>query len=94
MFLTERRCGTIKVRECAYGSKQSEYIKEDTASTTVCLDSIFIIGVIEVIENWDVMIIDLPGAFLHADLEGDDQVLMVIEGRLAEQVAITEPKIY
>ena len=38
--------------------------------------------------------IDLPSAFLHADLEGEDQVLMVMEGRLAELMAIIKPKMY
>ena len=46
--------------------------KEDAALPTVCLDSILITGVIEAIENWDVTIIVLPDAFLHADLEGDN----------------------
>ena len=39
-------------------------------------------------------IIDLPGAFLHTDLENDDQMLMVMEDRLSELMAMTEPKIY
>ena len=39
-------------------------------------------------------IIDLPGGFLHADLENDDQVLMAMEGRLAELMAVIEPKIH
>ena len=54
----------------------------------------FIAGVIEAMENRDIAGIDLPGAFLHADLEGEDQVLMVMEGRLAKLMAIIEPKIY
>ena len=37
-------------------------------------------------------IIDLPSAFLHADLEVDDHVLMVTEGRLDELMVIAEPK--
>ena len=31
---------------------------------------------------------------MHADLDDDDQVLLVIKGRLAELMAIIEPKIY
>ena len=83
MFLPEKRYGTVKAHECVNGSKQREYIKkEDATSPMVCLDSIFSIGVIEAIENRDVVIIDLSGAFLHSGLEGEDQVLMVMEGRL------------
>ena len=68
--------------------------RDDTMSCTVCLDSIFITGVIEAIVNRDIAVIDILGTFLHADLEGKDQVLMVIEGRLAKMMAITDPKIY
>ena len=51
--------------------------KEGRCSFTNCvLDSIFITGLIEAIENQDVAIIDLPSAFLHADLEDDDQFLI------------------
>ena len=59
MFLTEKQCGTVKARECANGSKQREYIKkEDAASSIVCLDSIFITGVIEAKElgMWQLLI--------------------------------------
>ena len=50
----------------------------------MCLDFIFITRVIDAIENWNVAIIDLPGAFLHADFECDDQVLIIMEVRVAE----------
>ena len=42
----------------------------------------------------DVAVIDLPGASLNAELEGEDQVLMAMEGRLAKMRAITKPKNY
>ena len=67
--------------------------EEDVASQTVSLDSIFIAEVIEASENQDVETIVLPDAFLDADLEDVDQMLMVIEGRLAELMATAEPKI-
>ena len=36
VFFTEKRCGTVRARECANGSKQREYTKkEDAASLTV-----------------------------------------------------------
>ena len=95
MFLTKKRCGTEKAQECTNGPKKRKYIKkEDATSPMVCLYLIFITRVIEEMENRDVAIIDIAGAFLHAGLEGGDQVLMVMEGRLAEFMAITEPKIY
>ena len=37
-------------------------------------------------------VIDLPGAFIHAECNED--VLMIMEGRLAKLMAMTESKIY
>ena len=50
-------------------------------SLTVCLNSIMITGAIEAKEN-DVVVIDLPGAFLHASMEREEEVIMVMEGGL------------
>ena len=95
MFLTEKQYGKIKARKCADGRKQREYInKQDAASPTISLDSIFITGVIETHENRDVVVIDLPGAFQHAKLEDEDEVMIVMEGCLAEMMVMTEPKVY
>ena len=50
MFFTEKQFSTAKARECANVSKQREFTKkEDAASPTICLDSIFITGVIDAI---------------------------------------------
>ena len=46
------------------------------------------------IEIRDIPIIDLPGVFLHSDLEEHEQVLMVMEGRLADLLAIIKSKPY
>ena len=43
MFLTEKRCGRVKMRACANGSKQRQWIrKEDAASPTVMMDIVMI----------------------------------------------------
>ena len=92
-FPTQTRCGIIMVRECANGSKKEYMKKEDAELTTVCMDAKIIPGVIETRENWDVVIIDLLDVFLHADLKQDDQMHMIMKGRLAELMVITKPKI-
>ena len=51
--------------------------KEEAASLTVRLDSIFKTAAIEAHE--DVAVIDLPRAFLHASMEGKEEVIMVME---------------
>ena len=47
---------------------------------------------IEASEGRDVAIIDLPGAFLHADCP--DHVIMRFHGRLAELMVLAAPQVY
>ena len=93
MFLTQKRDGWIKGRACANGSKQQEYISKDSAtSPTVATDSLMITAMIDAVEMRDVITLDIPGAFLHADL--DKEVIMVLREELAEVMAKVEPNLY
>ena len=54
----------MKARKFADWRKQWEYTKkEEGASPTACLSSIFITAAIEAHEGRDMAVIDLPGAF-------------------------------
>jgi hypothetical protein len=93
MFLTEKRCGKIKARSCADGRKQREYIKkEDASSPTVSLEAIMLTMAIEAAEGREVACIDIPGAFLHTDI--DEDVVMQLRGKLAELMVQVDPKLY
>ena len=93
MFLKQKKDGTLKARACADGRKQRESTaEEEAASPTVSIESIFISCAIEASEGRCVAIIDLPGAFLHADCE--DYVIMRFHGRLAELMVLIAPQIY
>ena len=95
MFLKEKRDGKLKSRMCADGSKQRTfdgYDKNDAASPTASTKSVFVTSVIEAMERRKVAIMDLPGAFLHA--LNDEEIIMVLEGPLAEMMARVEPKLY
>lgn len=82
MFLTQKRDGKIKGRVCANGSKQHSYIyKEFATSPTVATDSLMITEVIDAVKMRDIVTLDIPVAFLHADL--DEDVIMVLRGELA-----------
>ena len=51
LFIKEKRNGIVKSRTCVDGSPQREYIKkEDTASPTMAIESVFITGAIEAFE--------------------------------------------
>ena len=83
MFLKRKRCGKIKGRGCADGRKQRAYIqKEDAASPTVTTESVFLTAVIDALEGWDVAIVDVPGAFMQADM--DEMVHVRFTGEMVE----------
>jgi hypothetical protein len=93
MFLTEKRNGDIKGRACADGRKQREdFSKQDATSPTVSNEAIFLTALIEAMEERDVACFDIPGAFLHA--ETDEEVIMLLKGRLAELMVMVEPSLY
>jgi hypothetical protein len=70
MFLKRKWCGKIKGHGCADGHKQHAYTSpEDAASPTIATKSIFLIAVIDALEGHDVAIIDMPGAFMQADMD-------------------------
>ena len=92
IFLKEKKSGAIKARSCANGSVQREHVaKEEAAAPTVGLDSVFITSTIDAKERRKVVMINIPGAFLHADNE--DYVIMKMVGTLAELMVKTNPKI-
>jgi hypothetical protein len=93
MFLKEKRDGTIKGRACADGRQQQEgSTKSDAMSPTVSFEAVLITYTIDAFEGRYVAIVDVPGAFLTADM--DEEVYMCIRGLLAELMVQTSPGIY
>mmetsp|Transcript_2109 Transcript_2109/g.4555 ORF Transcript_2109/g.4555 Transcript_2109/m.4555 type:complete len:142 (+) Transcript_2109:2776-3201(+) len=81
IFLEEKRSGKIKGRICADGRKQRKWTpKEDAASPTIMTDSILLTTAMDSAEHREVAVIDLPGAFLFAEM--DELVHMVMRGNL------------
>jgi len=52
--------------------------KEDASSFTVSIEAMMLSCAIDAKENRYVVVSDIPGAFLHADME--DSVHMLLEG--------------
>jgi hypothetical protein len=83
MFLKRKRCGKIKGRGCADGRKQRMYTaKEDAASPTVAIESIFLTAVVDGMENREVAVLDVPGAFMQADM--DELVHVRFTGKMVD----------
>ena len=93
MFLKKKRCGRIKGRGCADGRKQRTYLsKEETSSPTVATESVYLSCVIDADEGRDVAIVDIPGAFLHADM--NELIYMRIDGDMARMLIDIDPDTY
>jgi hypothetical protein len=94
MFLKEKRDSSVKARICADGRKQKHgtWSKQDTTLLTVATESVFITAVIDMPGGCDVACFDIPGVFLHADMNKD--ITMVLKGRLAELMVQVAPNLY
>ena len=93
MFMKEKRDGTIKGRGCADGRKQRDkYSNSDTTSPTVSTEAVLITSVIDALEGRDVAVVDIPGAYLSAEM--DDEVFMIFRGIMAELMVAADPKLY
>ncbi len=94
MFLKEKRDATVKARMCADGRKQQDGTrpKQETMLPTVATESVFITAVVGAHKGCNVACFDIPGAFLHAHL--DENVTMVLKGRLAELMVQVAPNLY
>ena len=97
IFLKEKKDGTIKGRACADGRKQrkqEDYVKGDSTSPTVSLESVLITAVIDAKEDRDVAVIDIPNAFIQTEQPEEEKVIMKLRGRLAELMVLIAPEIY
>ena len=70
MFLKRKRCGKIKGRGCEDGQKQRAYItKEESTAPTVSTKVVFLTAVIDAMEGRSVVVLDVPGAFMQAEID-------------------------
>jgi hypothetical protein len=93
MYLKQKRCRRIKVRGCADGRKQRLYkSKEETTLPTVSTEALFLTSAINAKEGHKVMTIDIPGAFMHADI--DELIHICLERPMAELLTRVDPEKY
>ncbi|MFN9979591.1 MAG: reverse transcriptase domain-containing protein, partial [bacterium] len=90
-FLTEKRDGRIKARAVADGRSQKRYMEEETYSPTVRLESIMLCSLIDALEQRYVATIDIKGAFLKAKVPGDLELIVKVDGELAEMFVGLNP---
>ena len=85
-IIAEKRCGKIKGRTCADGSKQRRYLnhEETISSPTVGLESILCTLIIDAYKGRSVRIFDVPGAYLHAEVPKGKTILMKLRGEFVD----------
>ena len=94
MFLKQKRCGKIKGRGCADGRKQHKYLtKDNTSAPTVATEALFLTCLINSMELHKFSTVNIPGAFMQADMEGET-VHMKLEGKMSELPTKRDPKLY
>ena len=90
MFLKEKRSGKVKGRGCADGRKQRIYkSKDETSSPTIHVESLLLLCIIDAIEGRYVVTLDIPGAFMQADI--DEIIHVKLVGELAELLVRVDP---
>ena len=89
----------LKAEWCTTVKPTREWLsKEDSASPTVSLESIFLTAVIDAKEERDILTADIPNAFIQTEMpppeEGEDRVVMKITGPLAKLLVALDPETY
>ena len=74
-LIKEKRNGQLKGRSVADGQLQHDlYTKDETSSPTATPESVLLTTLIDAVENWHVVVADVTGAYLNANM--DDFVLI------------------
>jgi hypothetical protein len=94
MFLKWKRCGKVMGRGCADGWKQRRYTdRADAASPIVATEAVFLMAFIDAIENRDVAVVDIPGAFMQVDLD-DETIHVRLTGKMVELLLEIDHELY
>jgi hypothetical protein len=93
LFVKEKRTRKVKGQACINGVPQQAYIpKEEAASPTISTELTIITAAIAASERRKVRCYDTPSAFVNTDV--DEDVLMVLKGKLAETMVQIAPQVY
>ena len=78
------------------GNKQHDYIsKEDASSPTVATEAVLLSCIIDVEEERDVAVIDIPNAFIQTQVEDEkDMAFINICGVLVDILVEIAPDVY
>ena len=93
IYLKQKRCGKIKARGCADGRPQREYItKEESSSPTVATNALLAMCLICAIEEHEIAVCDIPGAYLTAYWSDDQDCWIRFDGVIADMLLEINPQ--
>jgi hypothetical protein len=94
MFLKPKWCGKVKGCGCADGRKQCRYTdRADAASPTVATEAVFLTAIIDALENHDVAVINIPGAFMQVNLD-NKMIHICLTGKMVELLLEIDHELY
>ena len=92
-MIKRKRCGRMKGRTVADGSKQREYTdKSEATASTIAIGSLFISICIDAKENRCVATCDIEGAYLNALMK--KFIIMVYDGVMVDYLVAVNPEKY
>ena len=85
-LIKEKRSGITQGRTYANGRKQKRYLKrgETISSPTVSLEAMTGTLAIDIKEDREVAIFDVPGAYLQAEIPKEKRLLIKVRGQFAD----------
>ena len=92
-LIKEKRCGKIKGRTCAYGSRQHTYtLREEATLSTIAIEALFASLLIDAHEGRAVQTFAAPGEYLHASFPDDKVAHMKFEGEFLDIMCEENPE--
>jgi hypothetical protein len=98
IFVKQKRNGLIKAQKVIGGNKKCDYItKEDVSSPTVTAEAVMLTCVIDVQDDRDIAVVDIPNAFVQTvvyEEDADHCVIVCIRGPLVDILVSISPDVY
>jgi hypothetical protein len=85
-LIKKKRCEKIKGRTCTNGSKQKKYLKHGETMLLPMVSNEALLGtlVIDALEERDIAIFDVPGAYLQAEMPKEKNMLMKFRDKFVD----------
>lgn len=97
-YLSKKSSGEMKGRIVFNGKPTREHLgKEESASPTATMELIFLMCVINAYEHRDIMLANVPNAFIQEiflSKPGEDRTIMKITGKVVDSLVNMHPEVH